>query len=175
MSYVDAEGTRELQLRAQPQLQRRILYLIVGLFSFNLLLIALFAVKTPGVVPWLLGALAIAAAVLVVGNPARRRVRRAELTPTGIVLTTKSGRVYTIAWGQRAVFVDVVVAEEDGTVSPGPVVRWGRLGLPVTRLTLDSANDLVETSRHGGFRISESVSGVGRWKTHTTHIRSRTG
>jgi hypothetical protein len=166
------EGARELQLRDQPELQRGVLFLVVGLVFFAAILVVLDAFKSPGVVPWLLVSMFVAGAVLVLSNPVPRRVRRVRVTSDGIVLTTAGGRDHTIAWGQPRIFIDVVVADRDGTSSPGPVVHWGEFGLPVSWLTVDAAADLIEVARGRGLRVSEGVRGTVGTRAYTAEIRS---
>jgi hypothetical protein len=136
---VSAPESCRIQLRDQPELQRGLYFLIIGMTVFGLCMVALLVVKSPGVVTWLLGGIVVAGTVIVVANPAPRRVQEAELTPVGIQLKTASGRMYHVGWNQAGIFIDVTVPSQDGTIHPGPMVHWGRLGLPVSWITLESA------------------------------------
>ncbi len=103
----------------------------------------------------------------------RRQVASVLLDPEGLSIRTRAGRFFRIRWAERPVFLDVVIPTSDGTTEPNPWVSWGRLPLPHTRITRESAQELLQYAREEGLDVREAFFGRGALRTLRAEIRAR--
>jgi hypothetical protein len=163
-----------LQLEPPGRLKSWVVMYVLGVSAIGIACVVVFAARDLA-----FGLALVAVGVLGFAIPAalrpameRRAVASIELTAGALIVATRGGRVRTIPWSGTRWFLDVYYSASDGTTAPAPVLGWGRVGLPHTRLSLDSALVLVSTAKERGLAVRESVSGAGPTRLYTAEIRT---